>query len=383
MKKYLKYTRFKDKIILYNIMSTSTNTNQSNNGKKHATQNMGPHIRNASVVQLLSSFLEKYNGICKEVEVSNQIGHPNRLYEQLVAAVTTPVNGTTILACVQNLLRFTNQDLHPAVWFHLFRWDENSKTEMPSKAYKYLKEADAEGFLVNNPNFDNEFARFYFSPSLGDGCRLEPSYLNNVLRALSRKLQSLYEHVLFPGVKPTERSVTNFKLRERVTDPDTGRTYFREFVHHNDILQVMTLVTLVTQLINATQSIDFRQLSETLTSLARTKDEQTAYVEARKQFARAQKELGRETTMSSISTPELQEQLEKVQQLPMRAPRKAPAVSVWTAKAAAQTTTPVVEQTQSTVETPEQTTQPSSSTTADNEWQTVSSEPRQRRTQRK
>jgi hypothetical protein len=196
-------------------------------------------------------------------------------------------------------------------------------------------------------------------------------------------LQSLYEHVLFPGVKPTERSVTNFKLRERVTDPDTGRTYFREFVHHNDILQVMTLVTLVTQLINATQSIDFRQLSETLTSLARTKDEQTAYVEARKQFARAQKELGRETTMSSISTPELQEQLEKVQQLPMRAPRKAPAVTVWTAKAAAQTTTPVVEQTQSTVETPEQTTQPSSSTTADNEWQTVSSEPRQRRTQRK
>ena len=306
-------------------MAAQTGNTTQNNDKKHATQNEGPRLREASVVQLLKAVIQKTTDVTHEAETSRQIGHPNRLFEELVSLMRS--NG--VLTRAESLLRFTSQPLNSAVWYSLFRWNEKANTEMPAKVYKYQKESDEEGFLIDNPTYDKEFARAYFSPSTGDGCRLGPAYLNNCLRVLTHKLQSLYEHVLFAHVKPADRKVTNFSLRQKVYDEETGKSYFTEFDNQDDILQVMTLVTLVTQFNQSTVSIDFRVLAERLPTLLRSKEEQDAYVTARKSYYRSQKELGRETTLNSLSTPEIQAQLEKVQNLPMSAPRKAQTTTAW------------------------------------------------------
>ena len=322
---------------------SSRNINTSSNQQKPKA---GPRLRDASIAQLARAGFARIQELRSIASHDQQVGFPNLLAEHLLGLVTS---GTTSVEYVlQQMCQFASQqDMNSAVWWHLTHWNPNRLHPMPDSVYKFtpVGEKGQEQEYVENDKFDPEFARLYFSSSTGDGCRVDDAHLNNILCMLTRKVSTFYETVLFRDVKPSDRKVTNFRLGERITDEQTGKSYYRQVDDHAGSLQAMALTTLCAQYLEATSTFDYKSLAAHLQTLLRTKEVQTKFIDACKSFNHQQRQLGRQTTLASATTNSVvAQELARVQGMPRpvplsHRPTAPPATNAWTSRTGHTTTT--------------------------------------------
>jgi hypothetical protein len=343
---------------------TNTSSNQQN-------KNKGPRLCQASPLQLVTAAIEKFRSLQHTATHDSQVGFPNALAEHILELVTS--SSPSIATTLQNLCKFASQtNLNSGIYRLISRWESSNNTNVPTNVFKfkYVRsddgQSDEESFdRVENDEFSEELSKAYFSPSTGDGCFLANAHFNNIIRMLAKKLGTLYETVIFKDVKPENRKVTEHRLREKMFDADSGKPYWVRIGNNPDehpstnndhSLQAMTFVTLCTQYLEATKNINFKELAAHLQTLLRPAALQEQFVNACKTFNTQQRDLSRQTTLSSaVETADVNKVLEQLSNMPLPPPRGAQQSTVWLNRAKAS-----VPNTSSVVSEVQQQTQPSS-----------------------